>query len=73
MIFKNFIAIISLLVTSLVFSQGETNNWFFGRYCGVNFNSGNAVAVNDGRILTEVGCATISSASGDLLVYTTGD
>ena len=55
------------------FGQGETSNWYFGNGAGIKFNNdGTVVALNDGRINTFEGCASISDASGNLLLYTDG-
>ncbi len=62
-----------LLFTSLAAqSQGEGNIWYFGQNAGIDFNSGTAVAIADGQIVTFEGCATISDNLGNLLFYTDG-
>jgi gliding motility-associated-like protein len=62
-----------LLISSFCFSQNEANYWYFGKYAGLNFNSGNPVAVVDGQLNTTEGCATISNNLGQLLFYTDGN
>ena len=57
---------------SLVFSQKESANWYFGEFAGLNFNSGNPVPLLDGKLDTREGCATISDPNGNLLFYTDG-
>jgi gliding motility-associated-like protein len=52
--------------------QREANVWYFGRYLGLDFNSGAPVALNDGQLNTTEGVATISNANGNLLFYTDG-
>lgn len=53
--------------------QGEASNWYFGNQAGIRFNNdGTVTAVNNGRLNTTEGCATISDASGNLLFYTDG-
>jgi len=54
------------------YSQGEANIWYFGYNAGLDFNSGTPVALTDGQLYTEEGCATISNAQGQLLFYTDG-
>jgi gliding motility-associated-like protein len=58
--------------TLLQAQQQEANIWYFGRFLGLDFNSGTAVPLNDGRINTTEGVASISDANGDLLFYTEG-
>lgn len=54
------------------FAQGEANIWYFGNHAGLDFNSGNPVALTNGQLITSEGCATISDTSGNLLFYTDG-
>ena len=55
-----------------LFSQEEASNWYFGDGAGLSFSSGNAVALNDGKLQTIEGCASISDRTGKLLFYTDG-
>jgi gliding motility-associated-like protein len=69
--------ILSLLFLSLyVNAQREANIWYFGNYMGLDFNSGTAVPLNDGKINAyqgaSEGVATICNANGNLLFYTDG-
>jgi hypothetical protein len=52
--------------------QQEANIWYFGRYLGLDFNSGVPVPLNDGQLNTTEGVATISNSNGNLLFYTDG-
>ncbi|MES2616841.1 MAG: PKD domain-containing protein [Bacteroidota bacterium] len=54
------------------FSQKEANNWYFGSYAAIDFNSGTPVGLTTSQMSTLEGCASISSASGSLLFYTDG-
>lgn len=68
----------SLLLLLLLFSeqicaQQEADNWYFGSYAGLNFNTGAPVALTDGALNTDEGCATISDSNGELLFYTSGE
>lgn len=54
------------------FSQGQTNIWYFGDNAGLDFSSGDPVAITDGQLVTDEGCASISNENGDLLFYTDG-
>lgn len=54
-------------------AQCNYNNWHFGEYAGVTFNSGNPVAFGNSAMLQLEGCASESSAlSGALKFYTNG-
>lgn len=58
---------------SVIYAQGETSNWYFGSRAGIQFNTdGSVTALEDGRISTFEGCATISDDLGNLLFYTDG-
>ncbi len=57
---------------SIIYSQNEGNNWYFGRNAGISFNSGSPVAITDGSMNQDEGCASISDAAGNLLFYTDG-
>ncbi|PPK95885.1 gliding motility-associated-like protein [Nonlabens xylanidelens] len=53
-------------------AQLESSYWYFGINAGIDFTSGNAVAVDNGQLVTGEGCATISDPFGNLLFYTDG-
>ena len=65
---------ISFFLLNLIssFAQGEANSWYFGENAGLDFNSGSPVALTNGQLVTDEGCATISDSSGQLLFYTDG-
>ncbi|HVZ39248.1 MAG TPA: hypothetical protein VHI13_08235 [Candidatus Kapabacteria bacterium] len=48
------------------------NIWYFGFNAGLDFNSGNPVALDDGALATEEGVATMCDDDGSLLFYTDG-
>lgn len=60
------------ITTTDALSQKENNNWFFGAYGGVDFNSNPPQTVYNGRTYTAEGCASVSDPSGSLLFYTDG-
>jgi hypothetical protein len=66
--------IILILLFSFFYnhSQNEAAIWYFGSYAGLDFNNGDPVAITNGQLITNEGCATISNASGQLLFYTDG-
>lgn len=61
-----------LFCFTLAFSQKESANWYFGESAGLDFNSGVPLALTNGKLITNEGCATISDANGNLLFYTDG-
>lgn len=69
---KIVIFILLLFVSLSTYAQGEANIWYFGDYAGLDFNTGSPVALTDGQLMTEEGCASISNAAGQLLFYTDG-
>jgi gliding motility-associated-like protein len=69
---KFWFVLIFTLFYSVLFSQREANNWYFGLNAGLSFATGSPVALTDGQLVTEEGCATISNSSGQLLFYTDG-
>jgi len=69
---KKLIFFIFLLsVMNQLVAQGEANHWYFGENAGLDFSSGNPVAIT-GQLVTIEGCASIADASGNLLFYTDG-
>ncbi len=48
------------------------NIWYFNQNCGIDFNSGSAVAVNNSAMATDEGCTSICDTNGVLLFYTNG-
>ena len=61
-----------LFVSLSTYAQKEANIWYFGYNAGLDFNSGSPVALTDGQIYTQEGCASIANSSGQLLFYTDG-
>ena len=58
----------------LTYPQNEANNWYFGEFAGITFNTPDRSpkALTDGALNTLEGCATISGKDGKLLFYTDG-
>ncbi|MFN5442875.1 MAG: hypothetical protein ACK48V_01455, partial [Crocinitomicaceae bacterium] len=67
-----FILIIIVYNIEFVFSQLETQNWYFGLNAGISFASNPPVALTDGQLSTNEGCASFSDSKGNLLFYTDG-
>lgn len=57
---------------SKVFSQGESNIWYFGQNAGLDFSLGYPVALSQGMLSTIEGVATTCNPQGELLFYTNG-
>ncbi len=68
--------IVSLFILTFVCfnlkAQSPADWWFFGQNAGVHFTSGGPVADTNGQMVTQEGCASVSSSDGDLLFYTDG-
>lgn len=62
----------ALLFSSLGFSQGEGNNWYFGNKAGISFSGNTPVSLLDGQLNAFEGCTSISDNQGNLLFYTNG-
>ena len=70
---KTVLFFIFCLISFCSFSQNEASNWYFGSNAGLRFNpDGSTTNLNDGRLNTIEGCATISNSGGNLLFYTDG-
>lgn len=69
---NKILALLLYLFVNVSFAQGEANNWYFGNKAGITFNSGVPVALVNGEMQAEEGCASLSDASGQLLFYTNG-
>jgi PKD repeat protein len=69
---KFLISILLIFLQHSLYSQKEGNNWCFGNVALVNFNTGKPVSNNITNMYARYGCASISSASGNLLYYTEG-
>lgn len=71
----NKIACLLVLIVLVHFSisaQAEASKWYFGINAGLDFSTGNPIALTNGELVTDEGCATISENNGDLLFYTDG-
>jgi len=60
------------LLTSLASAQREKHVWYFGNKAGMDFNTGNPVALTDGEMNTSEGVSSISDSLGNMLFYTDG-
>ncbi|ASV30164.1 T9SS type B sorting domain-containing protein [Maribacter cobaltidurans] len=69
---KIYITFLALFLGYFSNAQREGAIWYFGDGAGVDFNSGAPVALTNGQLYTNEGCATISDRNGSLLFYTDG-
>lgn len=67
-----FFVLLLFLITTPLFAQKEAAIWYFGYNAGLDFNSGSPIALTNGQLTTNEGCATISDKDGKLLFYTDG-
>ncbi|HMG15002.1 MAG TPA: T9SS type A sorting domain-containing protein [Saprospiraceae bacterium] len=65
-------AILIILFVNLIHAQKENNIWYFGNYAGLDFNSGTPIPLENGKMHTLEGCASIANSDGKLLFYTDG-
>ncbi|WP_417801005.1 T9SS type B sorting domain-containing protein [Tenacibaculum sp.] len=69
---KQLFLTLFIIASVSLYSQKEANVWYFGSNAGLDFNSGNPVALNDGLLRTDEGCSSISDENGNLLFYSDG-
>ncbi|WP_282073854.1 T9SS type B sorting domain-containing protein [Polaribacter atrinae] len=55
-----------------IFSQRETDHWYFGDKAGIHFNKGNVDVLEDSQMTVINGSSSISDSQGNLLFYTDG-
>ncbi|SDX27482.1 gliding motility-associated C-terminal domain-containing protein [Lutibacter oricola] len=68
---KKLVLILFILFSSLSYSQGEANFWYFGLNAGIDFNGGTPSPIN-GSLSTNEGCSSFSDKDGNLLFYSDG-
>ena len=74
---KKYLQVLFLILIGTVdaSSQLEYSNWYFGNYTGVTFNTSDnePVSILGNTISQFEGVATISSATGNVVLYTNGE
>jgi len=70
--FSHLFFVFFLVVKSQLYSQQEASNWYFGDGAGLSFSNGEPENLNNGRLRTVEGSASISDQNGNLLFYTDG-
>jgi hypothetical protein len=72
---KTILTILVFVIVVLpVYAQGEADNWYFGEYCAMTFNTPDKSPrfLPGSQMQTDEGCASISDYKGNLLFYTNG-
>ena len=69
---KYFVFLITLFFSIEMHAQMQGNIWYFGDYAGLDFNSGAPIAITNGAMSTDEGCAAISDDTGHILFYSNG-
>jgi hypothetical protein len=69
-----YLALIYIAAILNIYGQGEYNNWYFGKFAGITFNTPNRepIPLYNNRLDQYEGCASISDLGGTLLFYTNG-
>ena len=60
--------LVSIIIVYNTYSQKEGNNWYFGRYAGLNFNSGNPIILTNSAMFARAGCASISEWQWEFII-----
>ncbi|ULC58662.1 T9SS type B sorting domain-containing protein [Flaviramulus sp. BrNp1-15] len=62
-----------IIISTSIFCQNETNNWYFGEKAGLYFElQENPQVLFDSNMISTDACATISDRDGNLQFYTNG-
>ena len=69
---KKILLLILIILPQYILAQGEGNIWYFGFNAGLDFNVDPPVALTNGSLFSNEGCASICDAFGNLLFYTEG-
>ncbi len=70
--FRIYILAIVCFILPSAKAQKQADWWYFGDYAGVHFVNGVPKGVTNGKCYTYEGCAVVSDANGNLLMYTDG-
>ena len=69
---QNIFLFITLSLLSLSHAQEIGPVWYFGNNAGLDFNSGTPIALTNGALVSDEGCATLTDANGQIMFYTNG-
>ena len=70
---KIYITFLLSLLPLLLFSQGENDNWYFGNYAALNFQTATPVGISTSNMYALEACGTVSDSNGKLLFYMNGE
>jgi len=60
------------IAPAFTLAQNEARFWYFGNFAGLDFATTPPTSLSNGAMNTQEGCASISTAAGNLLFYTDG-
>lgn len=67
-----FIGLFCLSYCSPVMAQLQASKWYFNNKLGLDFSSGSPQQINESEMQALEGCAVISDADGNVLLYSNG-
>lgn len=67
-----YIFLVLVFINVQLKAQKEGNNWYFGPWAAVAFDSGKPVALKNNAIFSRLGSSTISTPQGKLQFYSNG-
>jgi gliding motility-associated-like protein len=70
---QNIFLFITLSLLSLSYAQEIGPVWYFGNKAGLDFNSGTPIALTNGALFSDEGCATLTDTNGQIMFYTNGN
>ncbi len=70
---RSFLLCLCITSYSIVRSQNQGNQWYFGKNAGIMFDDTGIAILSDGKINTFEGCSSISDKNGNLLLYSDGN
>jgi hypothetical protein len=71
---KKILLFLLISVSTFAYAQKENNIWYFGKYAGLDFNSGSPVPLTNSAMNTWEGSASVADpVTGNLLFYTNGE
>lgn len=69
---KSYFTLLLFLSHTLLFAQKEWNNWYFGWWAGLSFNTNPPSVLMNSNLATFFGTVSVSDSSGNLLFYSDG-
>ena len=70
---RKYLLLFSLVLFPLIqYAQGEFNIWYFGKYAGLDFNSGSPIILNNSSMYSGLSTVSVSDSTGNILFYSHG-